>query len=436
MRRTATRWVARVVTVVLAGSLLAAAPPASAATRVTPGDFTGFAFDACDTPTSAQMERWRRTSPYWGVGVYLGGTSVASHCDRSALTEAWVTRQSRRGWRVLPIWVGPQASCTGYASRIDASRGDSYAAAARQGRLNASAAVRAAGELGIARRSTLWYDLEDFDLAGDDCRRSALTFLSAWTKRLHALGYTSGVYSSVASGIHALDNADRLSPGSYAMPDQVWYAWENGRADTFVPTKWVRSSSWLPRRRMHQFDLDTTATHGGVELFIDRNFLSLGRGSVAPKALSPCGVSVTFGDYRLLRRGATGPQVKAAQCLLKRQRVYSGKVHGRYDVATVRAARKFQAGRGIRTTGTTTLPTWTALLVSGTGPVVKRGSVGDPVRRVQRALTAALDRKVAASGVFTAGTTGAVRAYQRSRGLPATGVVAPDTWAELRAGHR
>lgn len=73
---------------------------------------------------------------------------------------------------------------------------------------------------------------------------------------------------------------------------------------------------------------------------------------------------------------------------------------------------------GIRATGTTTLPTRTSLLSSGTGPVVKRGSVGDPVRRVQRALTAALDRKVAVSGVFTAGTTRAVRAHQRTRGLP------------------
>jgi hypothetical protein len=435
MFRTRTgRWATSVVLALVAGSL--AAPPATAAVRVTPGSFTGFAFDTCDTPDSAAMDVWRETSPFWGVGVYLGGE--ATTCDTTNLTQGWVSRQAKRGWRILPLWVGPQAECSTvpYAADIDSSPADSYAAAARQGRVNANAAVRRAKDLGIRAGSTLWYDIEDFGLSDDDCRRSTLTFLSAWTKRLRALDYVSGVYSNVSAAIDALDYADTVSPGSYAMPDQIWYAWDNGRADTYIADRWVRDGNWTPRRRIHQYALDTVVEHGGVTMKIDRNFMALGRGSVAPKALPTCGVKVDFADYKRIRRGATGGQVKAAQCLLQKKRFYGGAVHGRYDGATVRAVRAFQRSRALRVTGTMTAPTWTALLGDGKAILVKRGSVGDPVRRTQRGLTAALDRKVAVTGVFDAGTTKAVAGYQRRLGLTPTGVMDAVTWAELKAGHR
>ncbi len=420
----------------LTSAVALSATPAAAATRVTPGDFTGYAFDTCETPDSATMDVWRESSPFWGVGVYLGG--AATTCDRTQLTSAWVSRQARLGWKVLPIWVGPQAACSkvGYASDIDPDPAGSYAAAAAQGRQNADAAVAAAKDVSIGAGSTLWYDIEDFRVGETECRQSTLTFLSAWTKRLHNLGYRSGVYSSVSAAIHSLDYADNVSHGSYAMPDQVWYAWDNGRADTRIDTKWVREGSWAPHARVHQYDLDTVATYGDVSMFIDRNFMDVGRGSVAPRPRKTCGVRVDFADYQLLHRGSKGAQVKAAQCLLKQKRVYAGKVHGRFDVPTVRAVRSFQRSRGLRASGRTSAPTWTVLLAEGSNPLVKRGSVGDAVRRLQRGLTAALDRKVAVTGVFNAGTTTAVLRYQRARHLPATGVAGPETWRDLEAGRR
>ena len=124
--------------------------------------------------------------------------------------------------------------------------------------------------------------------AFDACRRSALRFLSGWTSQLHALGRRSGVYSSVSAGIHALDNADGLSPGSYEMPDQVWYAWYNGRADVDIASQWVRAGSWRGER-VHQYEAQTTVVHGGVPLTIDRNFLELDGGSQAPRSVLACG---------------------------------------------------------------------------------------------------------------------------------------------------
>ena len=62
----------------------------------------------------------------------------------------------------------------------------------RQGRAEADKTVAAAKRLGIVPGSTLWYDLEAFTISKTDCRESALSFLSAWTARLHQVGYVSG----------------------------------------------------------------------------------------------------------------------------------------------------------------------------------------------------------------------------------------------------
>jgi murein L,D-transpeptidase YcbB/YkuD len=383
------------------------------------------------------MDAWRRESPFWGVGVYLGG--VATTCDRDNLTSAWVDRQTGRGWRVLPIWVGPQAACStvGYAADIDSDRTGSYAAAARQGRRNAWQAVQAARAVGIAEDSTLWYDVEDFEVSRRHCRRSTLTFLSAWTERLHSLGYTSGVYSNVTAAVHALDYAETVSPRAYAMPDQVWYAWDNGRANTAIKPEWVREQSWAPHARIHQYALDEHVAYGGVELKVDRNFMDVGRGSVAPRERLLCGgVRIDFAGYRRIHRGSSGAQVKAAQCLLERKNFYDRRVHGRYDVATTRAVRRFQSDHGLRVSGAMTAPTWTVMLAEGRSVLLKRGSVGSAVRRLQRGLTAALDTAVPVTGVLDRRTTGAVRRYQTARGLLGNGIVGPDTWAELKAGHR
>jgi peptidoglycan hydrolase-like protein with peptidoglycan-binding domain len=96
--------------------------------------------------------------------------------------------------------------------------------------------------------------------------------------------------------------------------------------------------------------------------------------------------------------------------------------------------RAFQRDRDLRATGRIDDRTWTALLASGPRPVLKRGSEGPHVRRVQRALTAALPGSVAVHGHFGPGTTQHVRRYQRRVDLQPTGVVSPGTWRALRAG--
>ena len=60
------------------------------------------------------------------------------------------------------------------------------------------------------------------------------------------------------------------------MPDQVWFAWYNNRADTQVNDK-VRETSWA-RQRVHQYAKDQSLTFGGVTLNVDPNYLDLDGG--------------------------------------------------------------------------------------------------------------------------------------------------------------
>lgn len=300
-----------IVSVVLGTvAVVVAAGPAAADTPVTPGDITGYGFDQCLAPEQWQMNRWMNHSPFLAAGIYISGDSRGCR-NQPNLTPSWVSHQTSRGWRLLPITLGPQAACNPTFPRygddevIDDNPGRHrrYRAAREQGRAEAEKTVGVARRLGIASRSTLWYDLEAFDATKTDCRESALAFLSAWTNRLHRLDYVSGVYSSAASGIKMLDDVRVERPGAYALPDQIWIARWDGVANT--STSYIRPDGWLPGGRLKQYEGGHNETWGGVTIPIDRNYLDLGRGSSAAPETHCGGVRIGFRDYPRLLRAPT-----------------------------------------------------------------------------------------------------------------------------------
>ncbi|MER7942046.1 amidase [Streptomyces sp. NBC_01696] len=143
---------------------------------------------------------------------------------------------------------------------------------------------------------------------------------------------------------------------------------------------------------------------------------------------------LSFGSYATQKSGSTGTQVKAAQTLLNKQGYDAGTEDGVFGTRTESAVRAFQTARGLDSDGAVGPRTWTALLSAGTTPTLTTGASGDPVKRLQRALTAALGRTVTVDGAFGANTDKAVRDYQSARGLSADGSVGPDTWKALQAG--
>jgi Domain of unknown function (DUF1906)/Putative peptidoglycan binding domain len=389
--------------------------------------WSGYAFDACRAPSSRAMDRWRVASPFRGVGIYIGGPLRA--CPQKHLTRRWVARQTLRGWRTLPIWVGPQAACTGYAKRISARP----AHARRQGVRAARGALAAARSLGIETGSTLWYDLEWFPPGRGRCRSSALRFLGAWTGTLHRSGYRSGLYSSVSAGIKAVGQV--RGRRAYPHPDAIWFAWANGRRDTWLGRDWLRAPRWKTNSRVHQYALDVRASYGGVRLAIDRNYVELGSSPALRRTPAVCGRDADRRHYRTLRRGNRGEVVRTAECLLRATRHLNARPDGDFDRRTRAAVRHLQRSAGLRRTGRLDERTWTALLSAGARPVLKRGSEGPAVRRLQRGLTAALPGAVTVHGHYGPATSSAVQRYQRRTGLRVTGVAAHRTWRALQHGR-
>jgi len=225
-------------------------------------EFTGLGFDACAAPSSRAMAAWA-SSPYRAVGVYIGGVNRA--CSQPNLTAAWVAEQVAEGWHLIPTYVGLQAP--GGACSSCAPLSTSTTVAAKQGAEAARDAVADAQAIGMGPGSPIYFDMEAYTRTAT-ATRATLTFLSAWTEELHELGYTSGVYSSSASGIADLAAA---IGGTYALPDDIWFANWNYRAnalDSYLP-----STAWPEHQRIHQYRGGHNETYGLTTINIDNNFV-------------------------------------------------------------------------------------------------------------------------------------------------------------------
>lgn len=402
--------------------------PAPAAPRAA-ARWSGYAFDACRAPSQAVMDRWRTASPFSGVGIYLGGIHRA--CEQEHLTPGWVARQLDSGWKLLPIWVGPQASCTGYDHRIDPSPGrfDRYGLARARGVLEARRAVRAARALGLPRGEVLFYDIEGYDTGLPKCKWSSLAFLEEWTQELHRRGYRSGVYSHVNAAISLLSRTS----SRYVRPDAVWYAWIDRMGD--VPTEYVADAAFMHDSRVHQYALDTRVEFGGVEMDIDWNFVSLGATQPATPPIG-CDHRAANVEPHTVRPDDRGPHVRVVQCLVLPGDRHPVKTSGRLDEVTVRAVRRFQERQGLRATGTVDRATWTSLLARGHEPVLKKGASGEHVARLQRSLRVALGGdRIAVDGEFGPTTARVVRRYRARLGLEPKDVVTPRVWKALERGR-
>lgn len=425
------------------------APLALAGARpnpVTPGDFRGYGFDQCTAPSQAAMDAWMSSSPFLAVGIYISGNSRGCRSQPN-LSATWVRNQLANGWKLLPITLGPQASCNPRYPRYNddpriasaPGKQGKYGRARNQARAEATKTANAAGALGITPGSTLWYDLESFDIGNTACRESALSFLSAYTDALHRLGYVSGVYSSAGSGIAALDQVRRNRPSAYTLPDRIWLARWDDRANT--STTYISNAGWMPGRRVKQYMGGHRETWGGVSIDIDRDYLNLGRGAYAP-AQRPCGgITLDFTTYPTLAPGTAGAHtdlVKALQCMLKNRGDYGGAVDGKYDQATINGLHKWKAANGFGTSdhGRLTRLVWVAFLAAGTQPTLKVGSAGLDVRRLQRTLDAAYPRRgLPVTGIYDSATQAVVTTFQKAQGLRASGIVTAAMWKLLKKGR-
>jgi hypothetical protein len=220
-------------------------------------------FDTCDTPGLAEMWVWRQHSPYSTVAIYIGGE--LRHCKNPFLDEGvWLPRVVAQGWRIIPIYVGPQAPCTDYRVTIDAENPDA------NGTTIGRDAVARARIVGLPPGAPIYYDLEAYRGADVACSDVVNRFVSAWVREVRAAGYKTGLYATPESGIAAQVRA--AADPALATVDAIWIARWSGQPNLFGydPTV-LPASMWAQRSRIHQYRGDHDETWGGVTLNIDSN---------------------------------------------------------------------------------------------------------------------------------------------------------------------
>lgn len=428
------RLMATVTAAVLAVTFLLSAP-AQAATPPAPGSFTGYGFDACVAPSQKVMDAWNLRSPYTAIGVYISGNSrYCGDAYQPNLSQTWVATNAAKGWRFMPIHVGYQAPCfrNNPNSRVQKKHMSTNVSTARsQARSDAAETIAALKKYGFATGSMSYLDIEWYART-TGCDNIVLEFADAWTEYLHSHGYTSGVYSSGSAAIKAIDDARKAGRPGFTLPDQLWTAWTNKVADT-DGGPYLSDSGWANHQRIHQYHNGVNVTYGGYTLNIDKDFLDVGKGSVATEQILPCGVRLSFGTYPLLSIGDTGQKVSALQCLLM-QLGFKKTVDGRFGVGTRNGIDAFRQSLGWKPVGHTTAATWTALLAAGSrGRVLKQGSVGERVWRLQRALVAA-GADPLLTGVYDKSTVAAVKRYRNANGLTAYSTTESTVWSLLQRG--
>lgn len=276
----------------------------------TAAEFTGLGFDACAAPSSRSMSAWA-VSPYRAIGVYIGGLNRA--CSQPNLTTTWVGEQVATGWHLIPTYVGLQAptSACGSCAKLSASR------AIGQGEAAAEDAVADAQSVGMGPGSPIYFDMEAYTRT-TSATNATLAFLEAWTTRLHALGYVSGVYSSGASGI--ADLVDQIGTG-YVLPDDLWIANWNGRQTADDP--YVPAYAWSEHQRIRQYRGGHDETYGGVTINIDNNYVEGATFGAPPAAAAPpplvvSGVRPSGGTVRVRVRCGWPPETSCPGRILLR----------------------------------------------------------------------------------------------------------------------
>ncbi len=150
-------------------------------------------------------------------------------------------------------------------------------------------------------------------------------------------------------------------------------------------------------------------------------------------------VAVVAPDMPMLYRGGTGDAVKTLQEKLNAKGFDSGNVDGIFGAKTYAAVTAFQKANGLGVDGIVGKLTWAKLYDATpvnmtpvtTQPMLRTGSRGDAVRKLQEMLNAKGYTCGNVDGIFGSKTYAAVLAFQKANGLGADGIVGPLTWGKL-----
>ncbi len=144
-------------------------------------------------------------------------------------------------------------------------------------------------------------------------------------------------------------------------------------------------------------------------------------------------------DMPMVYWGCTGDAVKTLQEKLNAKGFNSGNADGIFGAKTYAAVTAFQKANSLGVDGIVGKLTWAKLYDATpvnvtpvtTQPMLRTGSRGDAVRKLQELLNAKGYTCGSVDGIFGSKTYAAVLAFQKANGLAADGIVGSLTWGKL-----
>ena len=217
----------------------AVAPKSQGAARVRPNAKsdanaivdTQLGFESCEEPTLPHMKTWWEYSPYFDIGIYIGGDSRS--CKNAGLTSKWVSKAEGYGWGIAPIWVGHQAPCACRRGKPGPTCKPfpnvfswvpccGIGTASDQGAEEADQAAAEMASLGLST-SVAYLDIESYTSStsgsGQSCSAAVQAFLDGWVGEMHLNGFSTGAGVYGSSGNMQTDFS-QVSP----LPDEAWIA--------------------------------------------------------------------------------------------------------------------------------------------------------------------------------------------------------------------
>ena len=229
------------------------------------------------------------------------------------------------------------------------------------------------------------------------------------------------------SGKTLKDAALTLDGGTISLADGK-LEWIDDRGNV-LPDETVVEANKTYRWRFTPTDANYTTLTGSIELY-HKSTSSGGGGSYYAPVVP---------DMPMLYRGCTGDAVKTLQDKLNTLGYNSGNVDGIFGAKTYAAVTAFQKANGLGVDGIVGKLTWGKLYDATpvnvtpvtTQPMLRTGSRGDAVRKLQELLNALGYDCGSVDGIFGSKTKAAVLAFQKANGLGADGIVGPLTWGKL-----
>ena len=235
-------------------------------------------------------------------------------------------------------------------------------------------------------------------------------------------------YTKITTSGKKLSDAALTTTGSTLNPNAGTLVWVDNAGNVLSDTTAVAANTtykWL----FTPTDTNYTTLTGSIELW-HKSTSSGGGGSYYAPVVP---------DMPMVYWGCTGDAVKTLQEKLNAKGFHSGNVDGIFGAKTYAAVTAFQKANSLGVDGIVGKLTWAKLYDATpvnvtpvtTQPMLRTGSRGDAVRKLQELLNAKGYTCGSVDGIFGSKTYAAVLAFQKANGLAADGIVGSLTWGKL-----